>query len=226
MEHYTDSLIHPYAESATEPLKVVNFENLLNKLRANQNKVLKVAALLDFMSTLEGENKTDGKNGIARLQYFLNAYAEEMALLRANIGILEPINDDHDGIVRGGHGENAADFWFNCSNGRRYKIEVKMFWDKDSYFSKLPKTNFHEAHFAIVYLITERRWYIAKSIDSYTTLTTLDEIIIEFPYLAEINFPTSFTTISFEKGLASKTDAEVYALGEVSYSFRPQFNIK
>ena len=60
----------------------INFRPFLDTLydRVSTKPILRTRNILEFMSSLQGKNKSSGKNGISRLQTFLNAYIQEIAL--------------------------------------------------------------------------------------------------------------------------------------------------
>lgn len=196
-------------------INLLNFKLFLDELEKRDPQTIRTAALIDFVSSL-GKNKSGSKNSIGRLQYFLNAYSQEIALLHANSN-LKFVKDDHEYLKRGNTGTNDADFVLEASNGKNYTIDAKMYGTKKGYFSRLSETNFHDADYALIFTNKETpRWLFSKKSENYETLYTPDELKETDPWLLEINLPTSIRLIyfTFDKDL---TDVEVPE--EVGYFF-------
>lgn len=198
----------------------INFAPLLEKLHIRakgQRPLIQTPLLLDFMSSLKGSVKSSGKNGISRLQTFLNAYIQENALVTSNDNVTY-INDDHDYLVRGGHGEDASDLMFTASDGKTYKLEAKMYWDESSFRASLPNTNFHNADYVCLFFMHDPNyhWAFARKEDNYTEIYRLYDLRDSDPQLFEIRLPGTLSTISINVD-KDATDAEVPE--EVDYRF-------
>lgn len=161
--------------------------------------------LLSFMATL-GRNKSGGRNGISRLQYFLNAFSQELSLFLANPLKLAFVGDDHFWLRSGGTGTDDPDLNFFANNGNIYTLEAKMYFTDNSYFQSLPTTNFHTATYCIAYIITTGQWYFSKKSENYSKLYRVSELMNPDPWLAEINLPTQMTTIQFSVPGAKLSD--------------------
>ena len=199
-------------------IQVLNFQPFLDKLFKLKPGPIKTGALLNFMASLKGSNKSSGNNGISRLQTFLNAYVQEIALISENSDILKFSKEDHLGLVRDGHGEKEPDFNFYSQNGNIYTIEAKMYWDQQSFETAKQDTNFHNADYVCLFFIkdTKFRWAFAKKADNYETIYKLFDLKDSDPQLLELSLPTSLQTISFD--IDNKlTDADVPA--EITYKF-------
>lgn len=177
----------------------INFAPLLDKLYDHNKYIVKTAPIIEFMSTLVGKVKSSGKNGISRLQSFLNAYIQESALQSNNSDLLQFINNDHDFLERGGHGEDDAEFYFQPQNGKTYKLEAKMYWDESSFRKNLPTTNFHDAEYVCLFFIKDSnyRWAFAKKEDNYEKIYRIIDLAETDPQILELQLPNSLTTISF-----------------------------
>ena len=178
-------------------IQQLNYEFFLAELRSKSTPI-NTRPFLDFMSTLKGKNKSSGKNGISRLQTFLNAYIEESALKHLNPS-LRFVNDDHDCLVRYGHGVEAPEFIFTSSSGVEYTIEAKMYWDESSFRRNLPGTNFHNADYVCLFFLKDPkyRWAFAKKEDNYEKIYKIIELAESDPHLLELKLPQRLTTISF-----------------------------
>lgn len=169
------------------------FFNALKK----EYKELPTTALLEFMRTLVGRNKSGGNNGISRLQYMLNAFTGESMTVAANPSSMGYIQTDHEALIRGSHGLNDPDLFFIASSGDRYTIEEKIFASSKEYHNKLNDTNFHNADYALVFLITEQVWKFSRKVDNYTKLNPVAAFSSTDPWLLEINCPTYMPLVSF-----------------------------
>ena len=126
---------------------------MLTELEGRTNKSLyRVDLLLKFMAALTGKNKSGGKNGIARLQYFLNAYIQEQALKNLNREGLSFAIDDHDGLELAGHGNPEPDFIFKSASGKTFTIDAKIYKNATSCKAISADTNFHNADYALAFL--------------------------------------------------------------------------
>ena len=172
------------------------------------------ASLIKFMQTLSN-NKSAGKNGISRLQHFLNALSQELSLFLANIDTLSFVSKDHYYLLEYGTGTNDPDFYFRPSNGNTYTLEAKMYFSRDSYTKLLATTNFHSADYVIIFIIGTKEWLISRKIDNYSTLYSIKQLSDTDQQLTELILPEIITTIQFyttdanTKKLADRTDAEV-----------------
>lgn len=193
----------------------LNFYPFLDELEGRAVQTIKTPMIKDFMQTL-GKNKSGSNNSVGRLQFFLNAFRQEGGLLAVNPGKLSFINDDHYGLTRGNPGESAADFYFEASDGLRYKIDAKMYGSAKSYFKNLPTTNFHGAEYALVYLIAENEWVYSKKTEAYKNLYDTETIAKTDPWLLEIQFPSQLRLIRFHVDLEA-FDAQIP--DEVGYNF-------
>lgn len=197
-------------------IQVLNFQPFLDKLHTS--KTIKTKAILEFMASLKGTNKSGGNNGISRLQTFLNAYAQEMALLSANQNTLQFSKEDHLGLVRGGHGEKDPDFNFYAQDGQIYTIEAKMYWDQKSFEEVRDDTNFHDADYVCLFFIKDSnyRWAFAKKEDNYKKIYRVVDLIETDPQILELRLPNTLTTISFN---VDKNSPDTDIPEEVSYNF-------
>lgn len=197
----------------------INFQPFLDKLynRVSTNPIIRTPNILEFMASLQGKNKSSGKNGISRLQSFLNAYIQESALKSINSS-LKFINEDHDFLKRGGHGEDDAEFYFTASDGAVFKLEAKMYWDEASFREKLPTTNFHKADYVCLFFLKDAnyRWAFAKKEDNYEKIYRAVDLIETDPQILELRLPNTLTTISFN---VDKNSSDTDIPEEVSYRF-------
>jgi len=199
------------------------FAAFLRELKARETKEAKsiyIDNLIVFMKTLGGRNKTRSKNGIGRLAYFLNAFSEELSLWLANQNALEFIGNDHFELLRGGHGTDDPDCIFTCSSGYKFTLEVKMYYDQESYNKAKIDTNFHKADYCIAFLLESKEWLFSRKDDNYDVLYTVDALSNSDPWLAEINLPTCITTVRFSvpgKKLDDLTDEELLAAAKKVY---------
>ena len=173
------------------------YQPFFDALDARKNKEITTTYLLEFMSTLGGHNKSGGNNGISRLQYLLNAFTGESRTVAANSGSMGYVQPDHEDLIRGSHGLNDPDLFFIASSGDRYTIEEKIFASSKEYHSKLNDTNFHNADYALVFLINECVWKFSRKVDNYTKLSSADTFSATDPWLLEINCPTFMPLVSF-----------------------------
>lgn len=219
MNNYTDEFINEYEVPPVTKDKIgkiitLNFKSFINTLMNRQDHTIKTPALIECISTL-GKNKSGSNNSIGRLQYFINAYFQEIALATENPSVLEFINDDHTILTRNNPGSNAADFKLNTDE-ITFTVEVKKYWSKDSYEKNLPYTNFHNADYALVYLIEEKVWRFSKKSELYRKLYSIEALAKTDPWLIKIKLPTKLTSIKFYVD-NNATDNEVPE--KVSYSF-------
>ena len=186
------------------------WQELWTRLANNIHTII-TKDLLKFMNTLEGQNKSGGKNGISRLQYFLNAFSQELSLILANLTKLTFVEDDHFWLQSGGHGTNAPDLLFTTSTGKQVTLEAKMYFNKASYNAKAPTTNFHTADYCIAYIICPEdpltgRWYFSKKSEGYLKLYSVSEILTTDPWLTELTLPTTLYRTSFWVSGANLSD--------------------
>ena len=197
----------------------INFRPFLDTLydRVSTKPILRTRNILEFMSSLQGKNKSSGKNGISRLQTFLNAYSQEIALKALNSS-LSFINDDHDFLKRGGHGEDSADFSFTASDGAVFTLEVKMYWDETSFRKNVSATNFHDADYVCLFFLKDQkyRWAFAKKEDNYRKIYSAVDLAETDPQILELRMPNMLTTISFNVDKDSQ-DSDIP--DEIGYRF-------
>lgn len=191
------------------------FRAFLDELENREPKIIHTASLIKFINTL-GRNKSGSNNAIGRLQFFLNAYIQEMTLKAINKGKLDFVVNDHEYLTRGATGDPAADFKFISSRGLIYTIDAKMYLSEDSFYENLSKTNFHNADYTLIFLIKENRWRYSRKVDNYTKLYTVEELALSDSHLFEIQFPESLTLIRFDINLFD-TDDKIPS--EISYTF-------
>jgi hypothetical protein len=199
------------------------FAAFWRELKARETKEAKTIYINDlivFMKALTGKNKSGSKNSIGRLAYFLNAFSEEVSLWLANQGKLEFIGNDHFELMRGGHGTDDPDCVFTCSNGYKFTLEVKMYYNQESYNKAKIDTNFHKADYCIAFLLESKEWLFSLKADNYDVLYTVEALSNTDPWLAEINLPTCITTVQFSvpgKKLGDLTDEELLAAAKKVY---------
>ena len=185
----------------------INFRPFLDTLydRVSTKPILRTRNILEFMSSLQGKNKSSSKNGISRLQTFLYFYTQEIALKTLNSS-LKFINDDHDFLKRGGHGEDDAEFYFTASDGTVFKLEAKMYWDEKSFRENVSATNFHNADYVCLFFLKDQkyRWAFAKKEDNYEKIYRAVDLAETDPQILELRMPNILTTISFNVDKDSK----------------------
>jgi hypothetical protein len=207
VEAPTVSDIHGIAK-----LAFTAFWRELKERETKEAKSIYIDNLISFMRALGGRNKTGSKNGIGRLAYFLNAFSEELSLWLANQNALEFIGNDHFELIRGGHGTDDPDCVFTCSNGYKFTLEVKMYYNQESYNKAKIDTNFHKADYCIAFILESKEWLFSRRADNYNVLYTVEELSDTDPWLAELNLPTCITTVQFSvpgKKLNDLTDEEL-----------------
>lgn len=214
-----DSLNAPVVAGTAGQITTLNFQPFLDELLNRHDPYIRTPALVEFINTL-GKNKSGSKNAIGRLQFFLNAYSQEINLLSANPSKLRFVLDDHESLTRGNSGENAADFYFHSAEGKDYLIDAKMYYSETSYFSLLNTTNFHEADYVLIYLIKPNLWVYARKADNYQTLYTVDELAKSDPWLLEIKFPPFLRLIKF-KVVMDASDSQIPE--KVAYNFYTKY---
>jgi hypothetical protein len=193
-------------------LAILNYTAFWRELVTREDKLIFTANLIKFMNTLKGKNKSGGKNGISRLQFFLNAFSEELALLLANNGRLSFVGDDHFYLATGGTGTDDPDFYFTTNSGNTYTIEAKMYFTEESYYEQKKTTNFHAADYCLAFIISTKQWRFSRKVDDYDTLYEVSELSKSDPWLEELILPESINTVQFsvQNGILSKlTDAQV-----------------
>jgi len=189
-----------------------------------EDKNITTVNLIRFMNTL-GKNKSGSDNAIGRLQFFLNAFSQELALYLANPNTLKFVGDDHYSLIRGATGTDDPDFYFMTSNGKQFTIEAKMYFSEKSYHNKKATTNFHKADYCLVYIISSAKWMASQKADGYNTLYEIADLAKYYPWLLEINLPDSLTTIKFfipDKDLNKLTDSQLPET--VNYTFYTKIN--
>jgi hypothetical protein len=176
----------------------INFKQFLVELSAREKKEILTEYLINFINTL-GRNKSGGNNAISRLQYFLNAYIQEVELEKENSDILEFIGDDHYFLVKGYKGTDEADFYLHASNGNMYTIDVKIFFSEKRFIEQREANNinFHNADYCLVYLIDSKGWRFCRKVDGYLSLSTIVVFMGSDPWLSEIKLPKTLTLIKF-----------------------------
>ena len=177
-------------------LLILNLLAMWKELYNRNTRTIQTKWLKDFMKTL-GKNKSSGKNGISRLQCFLNALGQELSLLLANIKTLTFVGKDHFDLRMYGTGTDDPDFYFTPSNGNTYTLEAKMYFTRDKYDENKATTNFHKADYVIVFVISTKEWLISRKIDNYSTLFTVEQLSETDSHLAELTLPDTVTTIQF-----------------------------
>lgn len=198
----------------------LSFPKFIDELKTREVKKIKTPALIEFMSTLQGKNKTGGSNGITRLQYFLNAYLQEFELVLKNKK-MNFLGTNHFGLDRKGVGDDKPDLVYKTLNGPKDDtyLEAKIYWNFSSYFEHLEITNFHQADFVLIYFISEKQWRIAYKNDDYKVLYTKEQIVERCPWLSDLILP-NFETINFtakRQSISKLSDSEVPL--EVNYTF-------
>ncbi len=189
-----------------------------------KEKFIIVANLIKFMKTL-GKNKSGSDNAIGRLQFFLNAFSQELSLYLANPKTLRFVGDDHYCLIRGATGTDDPDFYFTTSNGKQFTIEAKMYFSEESYHSNKAITNFHKADYCLVYIISSAKWMVSQKVDCYNNLYNIEDLAKYYPWLLEIVLPDELTTVTFSvpgMKLSKLTDDELPA--EVNYTFYTKKN--
>lgn len=199
-------------------MKELDFKWFIEKLKERNPKIIHPhckGGITEFMASLKGENKTPAKNGLKRLQYFLNAYFQEDAVIKANIDKISYNGEGHFALEFGGAGTNPADLILTANNGNKYTIEVKLYMSEGSRQAAFSKTNFHKADYCFLYIISEHAWYVLKKVDNYNKKYTVDEIKETDPWLSDVRFP-SFEYIKFQVN-DDMSDSEVP--NAVKYAF-------
>lgn len=213
MEDFSDKLIKEYepVEYAQDGrILSINLPSFVEALDRQNNQAINTIRLMDFVKTL-GTNKSGGKNGIFRLQCFINAYLQEQALIEANPGTLKFGNDDHYELTRGSTGTNAPDFIYQD----KYTIDAKINSSIDSYKNLLGTTNCHNADYVLVYLLAESLWVFAKKSEKYLTLHTVDKLAETDPWLLDLNLPKAFKTFKF---MVNRDDTDDQVPETVTYT--------
>ena len=177
-------------------ITTLNYNHFLAELHNRSSYTIKTTYLIPFINTL-GRNKSGGNNAIARLQYFLNAYIQEIALKSLNSDCLDFISQDHHSLIRGNTGTDDPDFCFFTSQNTAYTIDVKIFYSRAKYDKHKATTNFHKADYCLVYLIDTKTWRFGKKSENYSILYATNTLAITDPHLAELKLPDSLTLIRF-----------------------------
>jgi hypothetical protein len=192
-----------FIKSIEDPVSVdehgftaIHFELFLAELKNRSPQCIITRDIITFMNTL-GKNKSGGNNAVSRLQFFLNAYIQEISLERLNTDTLVFIGDDHYSLIRGGTGTDDPDFYFYASNNARYTIDVKIYYSEESYYKNLQTTNFHKADYCLVYLIKDKAWKFSRKLDSYSILEQASTYYKTDPCLNEIILPKNLNLVKF-----------------------------
>lgn len=180
-------------------LVTLNFAPFLMDLKNRALQCLTGPEINDIakLANSLGRNKSGGENGISHIQYYINAFIGESALVRKNSDNLKFFTDDHDSLTYGSHGTNDPDFIFTPKNNNTYTIEFKIYKSASSYEEYLAATNFHGADYVIAYLIEEHSWKISRKIDNYKYLCTQTVWSTTDPWLTELNMPKKLELINF-----------------------------
>ena len=161
-------------DGTIKKMELDKFTNYLVNKAAENNGVVYldskiIEPLLTFAKTLylkfEG-----GRNRLVSLQYFLNAYLQEDALIKANPGVLKynPDEKAHLILKRAGIGTNDPDFKYNGK-----KIDAKMYKNYSS--CKYYKSTFHKAEYGLFYFIEDNAWGVCSKENDYQTIIPFEE---------------------------------------------------
>ena len=177
----------------------INFAPFLSELFSRDIKSIYTVRLKKFMRTLKGKARPGIENGIRRLQYFLNAYQGEESLVKANEAIISYFSnaDEHRYLKIGGTGSNDPDLRFKPSNGKEFSLEVKINFSDKEYYEGISNTNFHNADYAIVFIIQDKRWKLSRKVDGYSVLADAVAFEETDPWLQEIIYSNKLRLISF-----------------------------
>jgi hypothetical protein len=211
-----------------EGINVLNMDAFWRALHLRaqvpDDKFIITTKLIKFVNTL-GKNKSGSDNAIGRLQFFLNAFSQELALYLANPNTLKFVGDDHYSLIRGSTGTNDPDFYFTTSSGRIVTLEAKMYFTEESYHSKKATTNFHKADYCLAYIIKSAKWMVSQKIDGYNVLYEIADLAKYYPWLLEINLPDELTTVQFSVPNTKLCDLTDQQLPEVvNYTFYTKRN--
>jgi hypothetical protein len=207
-----DTINAPTSVDELGEINALNFAQFLAVLQNRNPKEISTKKLIKFINTL-GKNKSGGNNAISRLQFFLNAYIQELALKSANTDIIEFIGDDHYSLMRGYSGTNAADFYLHANDSNTYTIDAKVFYSESSFIEQRQanKINFHNADYCLVYLIQSKSWRFSRKVDNYNDLSSALVFAGSDPWLSELVLPKPLTLIRFfTKGLKSSEFSKIY----------------
>lgn len=182
-------------------IQILNYHAFWQVLFTRSIKTIRTIHLRAFVQTL-GKNKSGGRNGISRLQYFVNAFSQELSLRLANVSRLVFVGDDHFFLKRNGTGTDDPDFLFTSEAGIHKTLEAKIYFTEDSYYENVVTTNFHKADYCIAFIIKSKvtgygQWYFSKKTDNYTKLCTITELAESDPWLTELVLPDTIYTIQF-----------------------------
>ncbi len=203
--NYTDNEVSS-AVSATQELgqdtttstniDSIDFQGFINKY-LDTNKPIETLPIVNFISTLPGRDKSGGRNSIYRLQLFLNAYIAEQTLVDANNGKIKYYSNEAGHIALTRKISNDPDLKF-CTADREYSIEVKICNSVSNYenMREEGKLNFHNAEYALVFLIDDGKWYFSRQADNYAILNEADYFIYD-ERLKEIVCP-AISLVHFE----------------------------
>lgn len=214
-----------YIKPAIEKLP---FNDFLTYLRSSTKNYFPTKRLIEFMKTIGGKNKTGGKNGIIRLQYFLNAYIQEISLENLNKNYLSFCGNNHTELIKNSNGDDLPDFIFRSTTAPKAKmsVETKMYIDKESYFKYLFSTNMHNADYIFLYCIKDSAWYIACKEEDYQNIYSLDEINNKWPWLSVINFPSHLSTFTFYVPASEQNSIKLKDLYDLQVPETVFFNIR
>ena len=206
-------------------IAIIDFAAFWHTLHSREEKFITVINLVKFMKTLGGKNKSGSENTIGRLQYFINAFSQELALFLANQGYIRFVGDDHYYLTRGATGTDDPDFCFTTKAGTQFTIEAKMYFSEASYHNKKATTNFHKADYCLAYIISSAKWRVSHKIDNYNTLYDIEELAKYYPQLLEIVLPNELTTVQFSIPNLKLSDLTDDQLPEkVNYTFYTKRN--
>lgn len=198
MTNYSNELIPGLTYDKDNKILVLAYESYLNELKTTFPKVISTPELIEFMRSLRGKNKSGSKNGIGRLQYFINAYLQESALVNANPGILDFYGNNHEYLARGESGDDDPDLKLTTDEGI-FKVEVKKYWNQKSYLDHLHSKdgiNFHDSTYALVYLV-EGGWRVTLQREGYEILHFVTDLASTDPWIAFLKLPTKIGNIKF-----------------------------
>lgn len=197
-------------------LKEIDFKKFLQNLELRTKWELtkdEVASIKAFMKTIKGSNKTGAKNGIKRLQYFLNAYIQESTIVAMNSGKIDYFEEGHLSLIQNGHGENAPDLKFSYKN-KMIPVECKMFYSNETYqnFLDAGKINFHNASYCFIYFIKDKASVWTKANEGFRMLHSVEELVNGDFFIL---LPEKLSLINFNA--ENVTDEQIE--GPISYSF-------
>lgn len=195
-------------------IKFSEFDAELRRRQSIGIHTVRTSHLLDFMRTLRGANKSSGKNGISRLQCFVNSAHDEYGFVEADPEHMSFVVDDHDSLKAHGHGYDAPDLKFVDASGNIHSIEIKRYYSTETAANMLSSTNFHAAEICLCLILSDHMWKVRLQSDNYATLYDVTEASLQLPWISQIKFPSHVTTTRFyisgdSKRLAELTDEQV-----------------